>query len=152
MNPHYHEQIRQINTAISRTSKLYEEWSKRNDIPYYAMLIFYSLMTNEAVTQKLIREEYRIPKQTINNVIADLKKQGQIVLEPNPENMREKLIRLTDTGRHYAEAKIGPLLEVEDKMIERMGAEATAQLIATAMRYGDLFEEELLAITDETSD
>lgn len=144
MKQNYHDQIKLINSAISRTSGLYEEWAKKHDINYYALLILYKLNENVDVTQKQICEEYRIPKQTINNVITDLKNKGYISVETNQKNKKEKTVKLTDKGIAYSKEKIIPLLEIEENVIKGMGSEYTSQLIEAANKYGDFFEEEML--------
>jgi len=132
-----------IHFAISRVNGLYARWAQMHDVNFYAMHIFYFLQKRGPVTQKQISEDSKIPKQSINNVIITLKKDGYISIIPGSRDRREKIIALTEKGRGYIQEKLMPLHEIEERVLKKMGAELIRQLIASTTAYGDYFEREM---------
>ena len=133
-----------IHSAISRVNGLYAKWAQKHNINFYAMHIFYFLQKRGSVTQKQISEDSKIPKQSINNVIITLKNDGYISIVPGDRDKREKFIVLTEKGRCYVDEKLTPLLEIEERVLQKMGEELVKQLIASTTAYGDFFEQEML--------
>ncbi len=138
-----HEKIKMINTVLNRNSKLCEEWAKQKNINYHTFLTFYSLYEQKKLTQKQIADSHRLLKQTVNNIITDLKKNDYVVLMTDPSNKREKLVELTNKGMQFAKKYVAPFMDMENIVMERMGEEKAQQMIEAMQLYGDLFKEEM---------
>ena len=110
-----------INHAIIKFRGVYAAWSKKHDISYNEMLVFYTIRDNGFCTQKQICDSYLLPRQTINHVFVKLCADGIIETSSEYSSGREKAFRLTDRGRAYAGPLIDSLNRVEEKAIELMG-------------------------------
>ena len=112
-----------INRAIIKFRGVYAAWSKKHEISYNEMLVFYTIRDNGFCTQKQICDSYLLPRQTMNHVFAKLCEDGIIEVSSEHSIGREKAFILTDKGRTYAVPLIDSLNRVEDKAIELMGRE-----------------------------
>ena len=112
-----------INQAIIKYRGIYAAWSKKHEISYNEMLVFYTIRDNGFCTQKQICDSYLLPRQTMNHVFAKLCGEGIIQVSPEHSVGREKAFVLTDKGRAYAEPLIASLNRVEESAIQRMGRE-----------------------------
>lgn len=126
-----------INDAIVKIRGAYAEWCKRHGISYYEMLVFYSMRGSGVCTQKQICDNYRIPKQSINNIVRDLKAKGYIRLENGENDRREKRIIMTDTGKEYYGRIIQPLNELEAAAVQAMGTEKIREMTELSFLYAD---------------
>ena len=129
-----------VNQSIIRIRGAYAACARQNQVNYHELLIFYSLRYLNACTQKQVCEQYLIPKQTVNNIIADLKRKGYIVLRPGKGDWREKVIELTEAGKAYSASVIDPLMEVEDATVKEIGEERLAFMTEVALHYGEILE------------
>lgn len=143
MEQELQKQLTAINTATSKINGLYSRWAQKRNISQYTVCIFYCMLTGDGLTQKQVKDEFEIPKQSVNNIITSLKNDGHIVLEASAEDKREKLIRFTDEGRKYAQELLAPLLQIEEAVVKRMGQKMVRQMIDTTTAYCNYLEEEM---------
>ena len=115
MNKTTHQLLNDVNRAIIKFRGVYSTWSKKHDISYNEMLVLYTIRDNGYCTQKMICDSYLLPKQTINNVIGGMLKNGYLCDSPENSTGREKAYIFTDKGTAYAK----PLLS--SITIEGMG-------------------------------
>ena len=113
----------QINHAIIKFRGVYAAWSKKHEISYNEMLVFYTIRDNGFCTQKQICDSYLLPRQTMNHVFAKLCADGIIEVSAEYSAGREKAFVLTERGQAYAEPLTASLNLVEEKAIELMGTE-----------------------------
>ena len=85
------------------------------------MLIFYTLRDMGTCTQKEISDSYALPKQTVHNIVHDLKARGLLLLKPDGRNHRERRLQLTEAGKRYAANFMEPLLEQERAAVAATG-------------------------------
>ena len=112
-----------INRAIIKFRGVYAAWSKKHEISYNEMLVFYTIRDNEFCTQKQICDSYLLPRQTMNHVFTKLYAEGIIEVSSEYGIGREKAFILTDRGQTYAAPLIDSLNRVEEKAIELMSEE-----------------------------
>lgn len=129
--------------AWAKGNGLYIQWAAREGIGYPEMIVLYSLYTMGRLTQKQIREDFGLQKQTVNTVIHDLKEKEVVTLTASETDRREKWVDLTESGRRYAGEKIDPLLETEEKIYRQIGVERIRQISETMELFNLLFEREL---------
>ena len=129
--------------AWAKGNGLYIQWAAREGIGYPEMIVLYSLYTMGRLTQKQIREDFGLQKQTVNTVIHDLKEKEVVTLTASETDRREKWVDLTVSGRRYAGEKIDPLLETEEKIYRQIGVERIRQISETMELFNLLFEREL---------
>ena len=111
----------QYYAAWAKGNGLYVQWAAREGIGYPEMIVLYSLYTMGRLTQKQIREDFGLQKQTVNTVIHDL----------------------TESGRRYAGEKIDPLLHTEEEIYRKIGIERIRQISETMELFNLMFERKL---------
>ena len=123
-----------ITRAIIKYRGVYAAWSKKHEISYNEMLVFYTIRDNGFCTQKQICDSYHLPRQTMNHVFAKLYADGIIEVCAQYSIGREKAFVLTEKGRAYAEPLIDSLNRIEERAIAIMGQEqlrAMTELVQT---------------------
>lgn len=135
--------IKAITSAVDRTDYLYEKWAKKLGVNNYVSRIMYMLYLSEVNRQKEMVENYVMPKQTVNTVITELQKKGYIILIPDENDKRSKIIKLTQEGINYANKIVTPLLDCEIRVLKKMGTQRVEMLIDTMNQYADLLETEM---------
>ena len=103
-------------------SALYEEWSKEHGLSSNGVYVLYAFYEGDGTcTQKMISKNWCIPKQTVNTILKDFQRKGYVEMVSMPEDKRNKLVRLTETGKILADDIIGKLQKKEIYVIEKMG-------------------------------
>lgn len=69
-----------------------------------------------------------ITRQAVFKVTRDLQRIGVLRLEEDPQDRRQKVIRMTDRGERVALDARASLAEIEARLGERIGVAAVAQL------------------------
>ena len=123
-----------ITRAIIKYRGVYAAWSKKHEISYNEMLVFYTIRDNGFCTQKQICDSYLLPRQTMNHVFAKLCADGIIEVSAQNSLGREKAFVLTEKGRAYAGPLIDSLNRIEERAVAIMGQEqlrAMTELVQT---------------------
>ena len=94
-----------------QANALYSLWSASKDVNYYLLFVLYTLDDQKSITQKKICTCTGLTKQTVNNVIRLLKKDGYVMLSPGINDRREKQVSLTEKGIAYSQELLTPLKE-----------------------------------------
>lgn len=139
----YKEQIRNMNKALSTINGLYQKWYQNHTMNSYLVQTLNALYMEPDLTQKEISENYQMPPQTVNNAIQAMKKEGYIELVQSEKDRRYKKIVFTEIGSEYAEETVSPLIELDKRIIKRMGITKYKQLISLLNTYGEALEQEL---------
>ncbi len=120
------EQIRKIMISINRIDGVYYQWARGIGLKDNMLSLLYALSDGKPYTQKQICDEWLIPKTTINTVIKECVANGYVILHHEPHT-REKLIRLTEKGKEYADGIIGNLrlaeMEAFDETLKKYPVE-----------------------------
>lgn len=124
-----------LNKAIIEFRGIYSLWSKRHGISYNEMLVLYTIREYGYCTQKQICDSYLLPRQTINNVILNMKKRG--LLEIRDKIKKEKVFILTDTGKEFAKVFIQSLEELEYSAIQEFGVDNIKQITELLNQYDE---------------
>lgn len=84
--------------------------------------------------QSAITRAIGLTKQAVQQLIADLESAGIVIREPDPDDRRGRIVRLTDEGMaaHRAAARIKRELEAEIR--DELGAETFDALVAALKR------------------
>lgn len=124
-----------LNRAIIKFRGIYSQWSGEHGISYHEMLVLYTIREHGYCTQKQICDRYILPKQTVNNVIAAMRKEG--ILEPDELHSkgREKAFILSQQGEVYAEPFLKSLNTVENCALEQLGSEKLRMLTELLLEY-----------------
>lgn len=125
-----------VNRAIIKFRGAYSEWSSKHGISYNEMLVLYTIRENSYCTQKQICENYLLPKQTIHNVIARMRKAGYLICDESHSSGREKAFALSKEGSAYAACFMESLDSMEAKALETLGTEKLQALTQLVREYG----------------
>ncbi len=127
--------LNDINQAIIKFKGIYSRWSSEHDISYHEMLVLYEIRENGFCTQKQICENYLLPKQTINNVITAMRKDGILIHDEHHSIGREKAFILSDKGEQYAAPLFDSLNAAEEGALELFGKDKLQTLINFMLEY-----------------
>lgn len=128
-----------MNLAVVNGNKAYEKYNQLHEITDYLSVILYELLIRKQVTQHELVKMSDLPKQSINKGIHILEHQGYLKLKTNQHDKRQKVCQLTESGEKYAKEKIDPLIELEQKVAQKMGAEKMEQLAQLSKEWSDTF-------------
>ena len=137
-----------INEKLSRIRNIYARWAQKRNLSFTTMQVLHLLLVDGSLTQYQICERYEIPRQSVNNVVNNLKDIGYITLDVKDNNRREKLIVLTNEGLEYSKTLFDPLFEIQESLITKMNKESADQLIKLLTIFGDFLEQEIDASSD----
>ena len=134
-----------FNMYINQIRGSWVQLAKKFNINYHEMLLMYHLYRHGSCTQKLICEYYLLPKQTVNNIVMDMKERAFIEMGFAENNRKEKVLVLTDAGKEYISSLVSSMNKVEENMAGKMGEENLSQLANLLVEYGNIIREEISA-------
>lgn len=149
--PITHAQIHDFNKLYYKTLGLYARLDSALGVNGFLYKVLYALAISDLHTQKDIAQSYEMPKQTINNIILSLQKQGFVEVQTSPTDKREKLIALTPSGKIYAQDFIAKYTDFEQKVYEKLGAQKLQKLIEIFSDYERAFSEMLGDISAQSA-
>lgn len=132
--------------SVTRIRFVYIEWAKKHGLSYNVLAVLYTAYNNEGCTQKSVCREWGLLKQTANNTCMNLKRAGMITQTRGTKDKREMNIHLTEKGMAFAEPIIRGLLEIETRVINRLGENAE-KLMELYVDYAEKFETEFANAT-----
>lgn len=141
MNSEEYENLCAVNRALIRFRGAYATWAAARGMSYTEMLALYDLRDDGLCTQKRICTRYRIPPQTVNHTILNLRARG--LLQEAKSEGREKAFALTEAGRQYAQPLLDSLNAVETRAIGRLTPEKLAALAQLLDEFGTALDQAL---------
>jgi DNA-binding MarR family transcriptional regulator len=137
MDQHTQTLIADINVAVCQLRGLYSKWAKKHNISYNEMLVFYIIREYGFCTQKQVCDSYLLPRQTINHVIAGMRKNNILCQSKEKSRGREKAFVLTEYGKEYASPLFDSLNKMEIQAIDQLGSSKMKEMIALIGEYGN---------------
>lgn len=145
------QELRRFYTEWKECNAAYEQWAKAQGLSVNAAFALLSLMESKApCTQKTIRDDWDMPKQTVNSVLRDFTAKGYVHLTPLKADSRSKQIELTEAGREYAQHVIGMLHAKELRVMQRMGVVKVAELNDLIGQFTACFRNDAIGQPDPT--
>ena len=105
----------QVNQAIIRCRRVYSVWAKKNKVSYNRMLVLYTIREYGSCTQKQVCDSYMLPRQTVNHVITEMRKEGILAVSEEMSRGKEKALVLTESGEEYSERLLHSLSLMEER-------------------------------------
>ncbi len=124
-----------VNRAIIKFRGTYSAWSSAHEISYNEMLVLYTIREKGFCTQKQVCDSYLLPRQTMNSVIAGMRKAGHLMICKEKCVGREKSFVLTEQGMTYAAPFLDSLNRMETRAVTLLGEEKLAELTALMLEY-----------------
>lgn len=137
------DKIQSLSLVISRINGLSQQFVQKNGMNAYVVKVLYALSLTPEMTQRQISAACGMPKQTVNNVIRSLQKDGMVCLRQQENDRREKAVILTPQGKDYLSEILAPVMKVQDKVMEQMGAEAFERMTEALEMYSKIMEKVL---------
>lgn len=110
------EKIRRLMIAINQIDEAYYKALRKLDIKENAFVLFYAIADGKHYSQKMICDEWSIPRTTLNTIIKEYVEKSYIRLVSTGH--KEKEVILTDTGKAFVEKILMPIFTAELNAIE----------------------------------
>lgn len=121
---------------------VYVRYAKRFGIPVKSLFVLNALYyTPEGCNQMEICLKAYSSKQTVSAIVKGYLERGYVELTELPTDRRNKLVRLTEAGRQYAEAIVPSLTEAETAAMARLTPEQQTLLVELTTVFGDYLQE-----------
>lgn len=133
----------QVNQAIIRCRRVYSVWAKKNKVSYNRMLVLYTIREYGSCTQKQVCDSYMLPRQTVNHVITEMRKEGILAVSEEMSRGKEKALVLTESGEEYSERLLHSLSLMEERAAAQLGAERIRMMTELFMEYDRVLEDAL---------
>lgn len=109
-------------------------------------VVLIHLGMEEITTQKILSAKFKVPKQTINNVIMNLRDKGLVELRTDKDDKRVKNLFLIEEGKKQRSEILVPINQANREMYEDLGEE-NVEKITEAMELlidsiGENFKKE----------
>lgn len=136
--------------AVRKINHTYEIWAAAHGLTLYEMQIYYELIkemdrTGEAmIAQKELCSRLDAPKTSISSMAKKLLATGYIETMVNPDNKREKVISLTESGLKFAQELVEPLLQYEEEAASMIDDQDMETAIDVQNRFADIFLEKVV--------
>lgn len=131
------------NRLYNETNQIYHRLARRGGLSDCAFWLLYALRDGDGpMTQAQLSTLLCLPKQTVNSALKQLTEAGCLRLEAVDGNLKNKRVRLTETG----EARLGPVIDrvfrLEERAAARLTAEERSALLAIEEKLIDAFRDE----------
>lgn len=121
---------------------LYDAFAKRHGMLTNTLLVVNALFyAKDGLTQRQICEATFESKQTVSLIVARLKKEGHVTVEPSEGDRREKTVRMTEEGRERYEDPIRHITWAEDTAMSMFTQEEQEALNALSRQFTDRLAE-----------
>lgn len=141
-----YEFMKILGEKMNKVQQYYIRWARSQGINYNVLAVLYVTYKNDGCPQKMICDEWCLPKQTVNTTCKRLVGEGLITLEKSDGDRRETRVRLTEKGFAFAERVVEKLLEIEGGVLEGMGASAAEKLLKDFVTYSGYMEEQFTGL------
>ena len=139
---------REIDILYRESDKLYYEFARGCGLSETAYWILYAVeVSGGAVTQSEIADAYSYSRQTVNSALKALEAKGLVELAPVAGARRAKVISLTESGRAFADERIRPAIEAEDRAFASLAPEERAELLRLVRAYTRAIDRELARVS-----
>lgn len=130
---------------IGEIDRLIDDWIKKMGLTHTHFTVLYTLANTEdgQCTQKQICEEHYLPKQTVFNICKEYREKGWITFQTGEKDKRERILRLTDTGKAQAEPLLQATKTMCDRAFKSFGKQKTAQLFSLMTEFCQVCRKEI---------
>jgi DNA-binding MarR family transcriptional regulator len=124
------EQIDSYYESWFEINSIYHVWAKRHGIQDTTLFVLYVIYNSAPhCTQNQICSKLVLPKQTVSLALSGLEKDGYIFREADPEDRRNKLVKLTEKGKDFAASILEELKSAEIEAFNEMSQEQRSAIV-----------------------
>lgn len=135
-------------TVISKIDGIYSQYAKKYGMSESELCLLYALNSERELSQRQICDEWVIPKTTLNTITKRYEKEGYIEFHALPNNRKEMLIFLTETGKEYAKQSLAFIYSAETLAMSRVLEKFDDEFV----RACECFADELRKAFEEQTD
>ena len=110
--------------------------------PCATWVFYFLLAAKNGLAQHELAELMMFPKQTVNSAVAQLAKDGMVEFAAIDGTRKAKNVRLTATGRDFANQTVNRLLQAEIRATRKFGVMKMDALSDLRAEYLDLLKAE----------
>lgn len=111
-------------------NNIYQDWAKRHGIKDTTLFVLYIISNAKPYcTQNEIGNKLILQKQTVSLILSGLEREGYIIREPNPEDRRNKVVKLTEIGEKFANSILEKLKFAELEAFRDMSEEQRSNIV-----------------------
>lgn len=136
-----------LDSHINQIDQTMLLWISRFDLTYNQFAVLYSLidaeMSGGICTQKQIGDDWYLPKQTVFNLCKSYREQGWLEFVDSDHDKREKILRLTESGRQHTLPIFNKNQIFSEKIANQFGKRKTAQLFTLLSELNQIIQTEL---------
>lgn len=104
-----------------KINDIYHTWSMKQGIHETTLFVLYVINeTSHNCTQNEICNKLYLPKQTVSLILSGLEKKGYIYRELHPEDRRNKIVKLTESGSKFSNDILSKLKIAEMEALNNM--------------------------------
>ena len=144
MSKELQEKIKSINQRTKELNSIYHLAAARSGVPDGEVAIWSILLdSDEEYSQRDIALLLSLPIQTVNSTVSNMVKKGHVSLEHNPGTRNRKTIRVTVSGKQFAEQNVRWIFDAEQKAARQASPDDLERLIELMDGYISCLREEL---------
>lgn len=123
---------------------VYEQHARKHGLGFKNLFVLRALYLNsEGCTQNDICSFSVVSKQTVSAIMKSFLSKGYITMEGNMADKRNKLVKLTETGREFAEKVVAPVIKAEESVMSLFTPEQRAVFLTLSALYTENLKEYL---------
>lgn len=108
-------------------------------VAQYTLLI--SIHTHPGLTGAELARHLHVTPQAVASQVARLEDRGQLERRPHPRHRHVQELHLTDAGRDSLRDADAVVVEIEERIAEKLGTKKAAQLRALLYEVADVVRE-----------
>lgn len=117
---------------------IYERYAKKYGLGYKNLFVLRILyVATDGCTQMDICRFSLISKQTVSAIVKGYLSKGFVCMEEIPSDRRNKLVKLTDEGRKYADEIIPTILHAEHESMSLFSEAQQKEFIKLCSTYAE---------------
>lgn len=127
----------ELNRSVNTINRVYRKLAQKAGISDSIFWTLYILWTSqEPLTSAQIIQAVDLPKQTLSSALSQIRKQALVTQTTS----RAPLV-LTEKGRQYCRDIYGPVVSLEEEILQQMGEENARSFVRLCSLYASLFQE-----------
>lgn len=138
-------QFDRLGKHITEMDDMLERWMEKLGVGYNHFAVLYELANaeNEQCTQKMICDEWYLPKQTVFNICKEYREKGWIEFFESPNDKRERIMRLTEAGKQQAEPVYRATITLFERAFKTFGKQKTTQMFTLMNEFRQICEQSI---------
>ncbi|MEE1296732.1 MAG: MarR family winged helix-turn-helix transcriptional regulator [Bifidobacterium sp.] len=129
--------------AMHRIDGIYDAYARHVGVSPTRLMILDYLFDHDGASQHAICDYLKLPRQTVNNVVAACAQEGLVRLDADPGDRRVRTVRFTDDGARYRDALILPLRRAEARAMGTLGEEDRERMLNAMGRFVDALDAQI---------